>query len=121
MSRNFYNNESSSCNNNCYTQCNNYGNSSSNFANYWFYMIAIFLLFGGSGFGPGSFWSDYDKIFRCSGFSNSWCNNSGSNNSSFNGNNLSNNNLSNSSLTGLIGDLSNNSNFDIGNLTDSYN
>ena len=134
MSINCYNTESPCCNNNCCNPCNGYGNGSSNFGSYWFYMIEIFLLFGGSGFGPGSFWGDYGKIFRCSGFNNAWCDNIGFNkfnnsifsngnfgNSNFVGNNLSNANLSNTGLAGLLGGLSNNSNFDIGNLTDSYN
>lgn len=121
MSRNCCNNESFCCNNNCCAPYNGYGNGSSNFCSYLFYMIAIFLLFGGSGFGPGSFWGDYGKIFRCSGFNNGWCNTTGSSNVSFTGNNLSNTNLSNTGLAGLLGGLSNNSNFNIGNLTDSYN
>ncbi len=121
MSRNCCNNESFCCNNNCYAPYNGYDNGSSNFGSYWFYMIAIFLLFGGSGFGPGSFLGDYGKIFRCSGFNNAWCDSSKFSNGSFTSNNISNNNLSNSGLAGLLGGLSGNSNFDIDNLTDSYN
>ena len=136
MSRNFYNNESFCCNNNYCAPYNGYGNASSNLGSYLFYMIAIFLLFGGSGFGPGNFWGDYNKIFRCSGFSNAWCDNVEFNkfnkfnngifsngnfaNNNFGNNNPSNTNISNTALAGLLGSLSGNSNFDIGNLADSY-
>lgn len=133
MSRNFYNNESFCCNNNYYAPYNGYGNASSNLGSYLFYMIAIFLLFGGSGFGAGNFWGDYNKIFRCSGFSNAWCDNVEFNkfnngifsngnfaNNNFGNNNPSNTNISNTALAGLLGSLSGNSNFDIGNLADSY-
>ena len=129
MSKNCCNTESPFCNNNCCNPCNGYGNGISSFGGSWFYMLAIFLLFGGSGFGPGSFWDDYGKIFRCSGFNNAWCDNIGFNkfnngifgNSNFGSNNLSNANLSNTGLAGLLGGLSGISNFNIGNLTDSYN
>lgn len=89
MSRNYCNNESSCCN-----PCNGYSNGISDFNSSWFYILAIFLLFGG-GFGKGGFWSDYNKIFSCSGFNNGWCNNSGFNSGNFIGNNLSNINSSN--------------------------
>ena len=120
MSRNCCNNESSYCNNNCCTPCNGCNNGVSGLGGFGVYILAIFLLFGGGGVGPGSFWGDYGKIFRCSGFNNGWCDNSQFNNGSFT-NNISNTNLSNSNLAGLLGGLSNNSNFDISNLTDSYN
>ena len=120
MSRNCCNNEPSYCNNNCCTPCNGCDNGVSGLGGFGFYILAIFLLFGGGGFGPGSFWGDYGKIFRCGGFNNGWCDNSQFNNGSFT-NNISNTNLSNSNLAGLLGGLSNNSNFDISNLTDSYN
>ena len=119
MSKNCCNTESPFCNNNCCNPCNGYGNGISSFGGSWFYMLAIFLLFGGSGFGPGSFWDDYGKIFRCSGFNK--FNNAIFGNSNFGSNNLSNANLSNTGLAGLLGGLSGNSNFNIGNLTDSYN
>ena len=126
MSRNCCNNESSYCNNNCCTPCNGCNNGVSGLGGFGFYILAIFLLFGGGGFGPGSFWGDYGKIFRCSGFNNAWCDNLGFNkfnngifgNSNFGSNNLSNANLSS---TGLLEGLSDNNNFDIGNLTNSYN
>ena len=131
MSRNCCNNESSCCNNNCCNPCNCYSNGISNLAGSWFYMLAIFLLFGGSGFAPGSFWSDYGKIFRCSGFNNAWCdnivfnkfNNGIFNNDNFDNFNFGSNNLFNANLssTGLLEGLSDNNNFDIGNLTNSYN
>ena len=117
---------SRSCNNNYYNPCNN----ASAFNNSWLYTLIIFFIFGG-GFGPGSFWSDYNKVFGCSGFSNGWCNNIGSNNSNngnfnignygnnnFNSPNLSNSNFSNSDFAGLLSNLSGNGNLDIGNLTD---
>ena len=129
MSENCCNTELSCCNNNCCNTCNGYGNTVSPFGGSWFYMLAILLLFAGGGFGPSSFWGDYGKIFRCSGFNNAWCDNLGFNkfnngifgNSNFGSNNLSNANLSNTGLAGLLRGLSGNSNFNIGNLTDSYN
>ena len=129
MSINCCNTELSCCNNNCCNTCNGYGNTVSPFGGSWFYMLAILLLFAGGGFGPSSFWGDYGKIFRCSGFNNAWCDNLGFNkfnngifgNSNFGSNNLSNANLSNTGLAGLLRGLSGNSNFNIGNLTDSYN
>ena len=134
MSENCCNTELSCCNNNCCNTCNGYGNTVSPFGGSWFYMLAILLLFAGGGFGPSSFWGDYGKIFRCSGFNNGWCNNIGFNNfnngifnnsifnTSNNGNNnFKGNNLSNVNLAGLLGGLSGNSNFNISSLTDSYN
>lgn len=106
MSRNCCNNESSYCNNNCCTPCNGCNNGVSGLGGFGFYILAIFLLFGGGGFGPGSFWGDYGKIFRCSGFNNAWCDNAGFNNSNF-----TSNTISNSNLAGLLGGFSGNSNF----------
>ena len=139
MSENCCDTELSCCNNNCCNTCNCYGNTVSPFGGSWFYMLAILLLFAGGGFGPSSFWGDYGKIFRCSGFNNGWCNNkifNNFNNGIFNNgifnnsifntsnngnNNFRGNNLSNVNLAGLLGGLSGNSNFNISNLTDSYN
>ena len=119
MSRNCCNTTSSCCN-----PCDGYGIFS--FGGAWLYILAIMLIFGGGGFGPGSFFGDYNNIYRCSGFNTGWCNDSGSNNSIFNNSNfssntLSNSNFSNSNIAGLISGLSGNGNFDIGNLTDFTN
>lgn len=123
MSRNCCNTESY-CYNNCCNPCNSYNNGISGFNNSFFYTLAIFFIFGG-GFGPGSFWGNYNNIFGCSGFNNGWCNNIGSNN--FNtgnysnnnliGNSLSNTNFSNADFAGFLSGLSGNSNFNVGNLT----
>ena len=118
------------CNNNC---CNSGGGFNNNIVggnNPFIYILAIFLVFGGVGFGEGSFWSGYNNIFRCSGFNNGWCtdNNSGFNGSLFNngnyntnnplGSNISNSNFSNSNLAGLLNGFSDNNNSIIGNLLD---
>lgn len=128
MSRNCCNNEEPYCNNNCCNTSNCYGNAVSPFGGSCFYMLAILLLFAGGGFGPSSFWGDYSKIFRCSGFNNAWCNDkafNNFNNNIFNNNNfsnsLSNTTLSNAGLTGLLGGLSSNNSFNTANITDSYN
>ena len=121
MSENCCDTELSCCNNNCCNTCNCYGNTVSPFGGSWFYMLAILLLFAGGGFGPSSFWGDYGKIFRCSGFNNGIFNNSIFNTSNNGNNNFRGNNLSNVNLAGLLGGLSGNSNFNISNLTDSYN
>ena len=126
MSRHYCNKESSCCNNNCCNPCEGYSNGLLGFCNSFFYILAILLIFGGGGFGPGSFFGDYNNIYRCSGFNTGWCNDSGSNNSIFNNSNfssntLSNSNFSNSNIAGLISGLSGNGNFDIGNLTDFTN
>ena len=126
MSRHYCNKESSCCNNNCCNPCEGYSNGVLGFGNSFFYILAILLIFGGGGVGPGSFFGDYNNIYRCSGFNTGWCNDSGSNNSIFNNSNfssntLSNSNFSNSNIAGLISGLSGNGNFDIGNLTDFTN
>ncbi|WP_342985619.1 hypothetical protein [Clostridium saudiense] len=126
MSRHYCNKESSCCNNNCCNPCEGYSNGVLGFGNSFFYILAILLIFGGGGFGPGSFFGDYNNIYRCSGFNTGWCNDNGSNNSIFNNSNfssntLSNSNFSNSNIAGLISGLSGNGNFDIGNLTDFTN
>ena len=70
----------SCCNNNSCNSCN--GNSALDFGNSWIAVLAIFLIFGGGGFSQSSFWGDYNKVFRCSGFANAWCDNNNSNFSS---------------------------------------
>lgn len=110
MSRDCCNTDSYCCNNNCCTPCNGCNNGVSDLGGFGFYILAIFLLFGGGGFGPGSFWGDYGKIFRCSGFNNAWCDNTGFNNSNF-----TSNTLSNSGLAGLLGGFSGNGNFNSSN------
>ena len=123
MSRHYCNTESYCCNNNCCNPCGKYGNGISGFGGSCFYILAILLIFGGGGFGPGSFFGDYNNIYRCSGFNTGWCNDSGSTSNSFNNNNFNSNMLSNSNsnIAGLINGLSGNGNFDIGNLTDFTN
>lgn len=129
MSRDCCNTESSCCN-----PCGGYGNEVSGFGGSCLYILAILLIFGGGGSGPGSFWGDYNNIYRCSGFNSAWCNNSRFNNfnngifnndtsgnNSFSSNTLSNSNFSNSNIAGLISGLSGNGNFDIGNLTNFTN
>lgn len=120
MSRNCCNTESS-CYNTCCNPCNN---GISGFNNSFFYTLAIFFIFG-VGFGPGSFWGNYNNILGCSGFNNGWCNNIRSNNfntgnygnSNFSGNSLSNTNFSNADFAGFLSGLSGNSNYNVGNLT----
>ena len=124
MSRHYCNKESSCCNNNCCNPCEGYSNGVLGFGNSFFYILAILLIFGGGGFGPGSFFGDYNNIYRCSGFNTGWCsatNHSILNNSNFSSTTLSNSNFSNSNIAGLISGLSGNGNFDIGNLTDFTN
>ena len=76
MSRHYCNKESSCCNNNCCNPCEGYSNGVLGFGNSFFYILAILLIFGGGGFGPGSFFGDYNNIYRCSGFNTGWCNDS---------------------------------------------
>ena len=128
MSRKCCRNESSCCNNSCCNLCDGYGNGVLGLGSSWVYILAILLIFGGGAFSPGSFWSGYNNIFRCSGFNNGWCTDTASNNfnnSSFNTSNsvksIPNTNLSTANLAGLLGGLSGNSNFDIGDLTKSFN
>lgn len=133
MSRNCCNTESYDCNNNCCNPCNSHGNGLLGSGGSWLYTLAILLLFGGGGFGPGSFWGIYNSIFRCSGFNNHWCDSSVFNNifNTFNAgtfssennfnSNFSANNLSNTNLTGLLGGFSDDSNFDIRNNTELSN
>lgn len=92
MSKNHCNKESSCCNNSYRNTYNTCTDGVSNYANSFPYILAILLLFGGGGSKPGSFWSNYNNMFLCSGFNNGWCSNTGSN-TNFNSNNFSSSNV----------------------------